>query len=367
MKQISELSGILGKYLGWHKSRRDCFAGLLFALFSVRTINLRELAIAFLSKAEVDSRYKRLKRFFAGFEMDISKLSLWIYRLYFSSNEPVYLTIDRTNWYFGKSKINILLVGIAYEGLSIPLCWKLLNKAGNATAQEHIDIITRFVHQLGKQQLIGVLGDREFASGRLFQWCNEEKIPFYIRIKEGSVVYVRGKRYKTTERVFRHLNPKEQYFLPMDVEMFGQSLYLAGSRSETGELMIVATNQPNKEAIAVYLRRWEIECLFQALKGRGFRFEDTHVTHLERINRLVALLAVAFAWAHKVGEWRATQKPIPQNKHRDSTRPQYSFFRYGLDWIRDCIFQTQNRTKRLRSCVKLIKIDCLQPELGGIS
>ena len=42
--------------------------------------------------------------------------------------------------------------------------------------------------------------------------------------------------------------------------------------------MIVATNQNPKNAIAIYLRRWEIESLFQSLKGRGFHFEQTHIT-----------------------------------------------------------------------------------------
>lgn len=53
------------------------------------------------------------------------------------------------------------------------------------------------------------------------------------------------------------------------VEIFGQKVNLTGSRSERGELMIVVTNQAAKNAIAIYLRRWEIETLFSCLKGRG--------------------------------------------------------------------------------------------------
>jgi len=88
----------------------------------------------------------------------------------------------------------------------------------------------------------------------------------------------------------------------MKVHIFGQPLYLAGSKNSREELMIVMTNQHPKNAIACYLRRWEIESLFQALKGRGFRFEETHVTQMVRIEKIIAFLAVAFAWAHKVGE-----------------------------------------------------------------
>lgn len=55
----------------------------------------------------------------------------------------------------------------------------------------------------------------------------------------------------------------------MTVWIFAQKVYLAGSHSEHGELMIVATNQKPNNAIAAYLRRWEIESLFQGLKKDG--------------------------------------------------------------------------------------------------
>lgn len=46
MKYISELSRILSQQLNWHKSRRDCFAQMLLALFMVRSVNLSEIAVA---------------------------------------------------------------------------------------------------------------------------------------------------------------------------------------------------------------------------------------------------------------------------------------------------------------------------------
>lgn len=354
MRSVSELSAILGQNLRWHKSRCDCFVGMLLALFTVRTINLKELALAFSSKVLVDSRYKRLKRFFANFEIDMSQLACWLYRLFFSPERAIYLTIDRTNWYFGKCKINILMVGIAYEGIAIPIRWQLLNKAGNAKASEHIAILNCFVTQFGKRQIKGVLGDREFASGEFFAWLNHQEIPFYIRVKEGSNVCVGKTKVKKAKHFFNHLNPKEKCFFPMDVDLFGTKLFLAGSRSETGELMIVATNRPDKQAISIYLRRWEIECFFQALKGRGFQFEKTHITQLPRIERVIALLAVGFAWSHKVGEWYAQRKPIPQNKHRESVRPQHSFFRYGLNWMRNILLQPYQPWRELKKCINLL-------------
>lgn len=78
----------------------------------------------------------------------------------------------------------------------------------------------------------------------------------------------------------------------MTVWIYRQKVYLAGSWSERGELMIVATNKNPKNAIAIYLRRWEIECLFSCLKGRGFCFEETHLRDRARIKKMMALLAI---------------------------------------------------------------------------
>lgn len=59
----------------------------------------------------------------------------------------------------------------------------------------------------------------------------------------------------------------------MNIQLFGQTVYLAGSRSiHKGELMIIATHQKPQNAVATYLRRWETESLFKALKSHGFYF-----------------------------------------------------------------------------------------------
>lgn len=337
MKESSELEAMLKEILGWNKARLSCFTKMLFALFAVRTVNLRELAVAFASDALLDSRHKRLKRFFSNFKVDTGMIARWIFDLFFPETKKVYLIIDRTNWYWGKQKINIFMLGIAYEGLSIPLYWRLLPKAGNSNFTEQKTLLNRFFRTFGTSKIVGLLADREFASGELFRWLNVQKVPFYIRIKEGAIIASKNKKIVTAKKFFSRLKPKNSKEFPMTVWIFGQKVYLAGSRSERGELMIVATNQLPKNAIPIYLRRWEIEMLFQSLKGRGFRFEETRLTQLERIEKLILLLVIGFCWAHKVGEWHAIKKPIPFNRYRESRRPQYSFFRYGFDSIRDAI------------------------------
>lgn len=358
MKYTSELKAILSQQLFWHKSRLDCFTQMLLALFIVRTVNLSEIAVAMDgSKASIDSRYKRIHRFFSTFEIDFTYIARWVYALFFDKNQKVYLAIDRTNWYWGKAKINVFMLSICYEGIAIPLFWKLLNKAGSTTAKEQIELISRFVNTFGRERIQGLLGDREFPNKELIEWLVAEDIPFYLRIKGDVQVWIRKKKFKTSSQLFNHLAPYQQQTFGMRVQVFGQTLYLAGSKNSREELMIVVTNQHPKNAVACYLRRWEIECLFSALKTKGWRFEDTRIIQPKRIEKLLALLTVGFVWAHKIGEWKASVKPIALKKIRNQKRPKSSFFRFGLDHLRDLLTSPTLSIKLFSKLVKCLLID----------
>lgn len=355
MKDTSGLVKSLNGLLGWNKARATCFVNILLALFAVRTVNLKEIALAFHSHAKLDSRYRRLQRFFAEFNLDFTQVARWIFKLYVLPGQKVYLAIDRTNWYWGKKKINVFMLSIAHEGMAIPVFWIMLHKAGNSNFEEQRKLINMFVKEFGADCIEGILADREFASGKLFSWLNKKEIHFYIRIKEGSSVCIKNKKFMSAKKIFNSLNPKQKSEYKMKIWMYGAKVYLAGSRSERGELMIVATNEKPKNAIAIYLRRWEIETLFQCLKSRGFRFESTHITDVDRLKKLTAVIAIGAAWAQKVGEWKAEIKPIKMKLYQGCKMPQYSYFRYGMDEIREVLLQINYGIKRLKSLFSLIK------------
>lgn len=315
----------------------------------MRTVNLKEMAVAFQSGVKLSSRYRRLQRFFSGFNIDYSQIARWIFRLYFSDKKKVYLVIDRTNWFRGKKKINIFMLSIAHEGMAIPIFWIMLDKAGNSNFEEQQKLINMFAKEFGVDCIKGVLADREFASGKLFSWLNKKEIPFYIRIKEGSSVCIKNKKLTTTKKLFAALNGKHKSEYKMKIWMYGAKIYLAGSRSERGELMIVATNETPKNAIAIYLRRCEVETLFQGLKNCGFHFESTHITDIDRLRKLMAVIAIGAAWAHKVGEWKASVKKIYWKQFKDQKRPEQSYFRYGMDEIREVLLKVGCGIRRLKA------------------
>ena len=71
----------------------------------------------------------------------------------------------------------------------------------------------------------------------------------------------------------------------------------------SGAYLIVVSNRPGHQALEVYKRRWQIEVLFEALKSRGFNFEETRLREAKRLETLCGVLAIAFCWAYHVGAW----------------------------------------------------------------
>lgn len=354
MKGISELEESLNRLFGWHKARMRCFVRMILALLTVRTVNLQEMAVCFSSTAQIDSRYRRIRRFIAQVPINFSVLAQWLFRMLYSPDQKVYLAIDRTEWFFGRKKINVFMLSVTYEGLAIPLYWKCLSSKGTSNTQDRIELVNRFISDFGCECIAGLLADREFIGKGWLSYLTKNKIPFYIRIKSNTHLKFKRKKWRNASTLFSKLNCGENYFLPMSVHIFDQKLFIAGSRSLRGELMIVVTNDRPNVAIAIYLRRWEIENLFQGLKSRGFRFEDTHLTDNQRIDRLIAIMAVAFVWAHKVGEWQADKKPIPMKNFKISRRPQFSYFRYGLNFIRDSIIHINRSIRIFKQYLRLI-------------
>ena len=126
-------------------------------------------------------------------------------------------------------------------------------------------------------------------------------------------------------------------------ELWGVRVFLSCYRSEQ-ERIIIISNESGQEALGDYMRRWEIETLFQALKGRGFDLESTHLSDRERIERLLGILTLAYCWAYCTGEWRAEIKPIKTLNHG---RLANSIFRYGLEWLASLLFDCSSSSKKL--------------------
>ncbi len=151
-----------------------------------------------------------------------------------------------------------------------------------------------------------------------------------MRIKVNFLISNAGGILIPAKNLFRDQKVGEYRVLKGKRLVNGQSVYVAGMQLPDGECLILATDKNPERVLDDYKKRQGIETLFQCLKGRGFNFEDTHMTFPERIDKLIALLAIAFSGCHATGEWSHSQELIKNKKHG---RKAVSLFRLGLDHI----------------------------------
>lgn len=347
MKHISELQTTLSHFFDWHKARLDCLGQIIQSLFIVRTINLTQIASAFRTAAKEESSYRRVCRFFTGFTFDMSRIAVLVFRL-FPLGDKYTLVLDRTNWKWGQTPINILMLSIAYRGIGIPLFWVVLNLEGNSCAEDRIDLLERVIERLGIGRIKALLADREFIGTQWFRFLIERKIPFIIRVKQNSMVAIGEGGKLPIGRLRKWLARKK--IANHSINLWGLSLYVSiGKRKGAKEQMIVVSNFIFEDPLVMYKRRWEIETMFGCLKTRGFRMEDTHITDPDKIEKLVFVLAIAFCWAYRTGDIQDQAEAIEVKTHGRRAR---SLFREGLNMIRRVILGRWilRKFRRLLSC-----------------
>ena len=336
MTVFSTLSSLANIHLSWRASIRDCFVNMCASTISATGVQHRHLASFLGERASPESAQRRVERFFAKQILKYGEMAKLIIAIIGIAG-PYGLAIDRTNWMIGKKNVNYLVLSlIIADKIGIPLFWKALPKKGNSNTQERIDLLGVFIETFGTSQILYVIGDREFIGKKWFAYLENKKIRFYVRLKENMQVgYDKNPELSKVFDFFSHLKTGQKRLL-MNQSLGGVKVSIAGTRSKTGDLVIICTNDNNKREaaiLAVYLKRWSIETAFRNLKTQGFNLENTHMTDLSRLELLMAVVAVALALCVKEGLDKEQTKKIPFR--RTVTAYLISIFQYGLRSIKN--------------------------------
>ncbi len=315
------------------------------ALCKVKTVNYDRLASGFETQADKNSVYRRIQRFMAEFDLPMELIAKLIFKILPKADKRV-LVLDRTNWKFGKANINILMLGVCYKNVAFPLMFKMLDKRGNSSCSERIELINNFIAWFGKDSIDSILGDREFIGADWLKFLNDEAIRYSLRIRNNFKVFLwEQQKDISVNWLFNDLKINEVRHYTKIVYLHGQLCYLTGTKTVTREkgielLILVSFNKP-EESLEYYKQRWQIETLFKSLKSSGFNIEDTHVTDHVRLERLFLLVMIAFSWCYRIGEY--IDENIKEIKIKKHGRREISIIKYGLDYLSKVLFTKINR------------------------
>lgn len=342
----SELISILNQHFKGkvNLARVKLISFFVFALCKVQTVTFEKLANSFDTKSDADSSLRRIQRFIAEYSLDSDMIASLVFSL-LPKQDTLILTIDRTNWKFGQTDINIFMLGIVYKGVAFPLLFTMLPKRGNSNSQERIALVNRFIKLFGKEVIESIVADREFVGGQWLEYLNQNKIKYYIRIRNNFKVFIphKNKEIKASH-LFNQYKRNEFIYYPKIVYVNGQLCYLSGCKLGSNEgkmdfLIIASFNKPEK-ALQDYKQRWQIEMCFKAMKSSGFDIEKTHLQDIKRIEKLVLLIMIAFVWCYRVGIHLHQIKPIQIKKHGRMAK---SIFKYGLAYINNVLLNSENQ------------------------
>jgi hypothetical protein len=344
-----EFNTLLERYktlLPWNLARTKCFVGMILGMVSSGSVQQHKTAVGFSGPAAQSSVCARIRDFLRSFTFDFVDYARAVVAIS-GVQGPFDLAIDRTNWKFGRTDINLLVLAmVIHKQFAIPLFWKALDKQGSSNAQERIDLLNQFIDTFGIEKIGSLMGDREFIGKTWIDFLIQHNIPFYIRSKGNRImdlIELKGYQFHL-QAMFEHLNPRQKRFVAYDLD--GHPLYFAGTRSKDGDLVIIMSNQDQgAKILKIYRKRWTIELMFKHCKQNGFNLEDTHLRHLDRIEKLLAVVASALLLCFKAGEKEEKKKPTPYKK--TVSAPAFCTFRRGFDFLRKLLFSAKQKALKL--------------------
>ena len=310
----SELYPILHEHFGksMNLARIKALSMMVCALCKVQRVTYTKLAAAFDSEAAAGSSLRRIQRLIAECEIRTDLIAKLILKL-IPVQGPYNLTLDRTNWKFSDTNINILTLGAIYDGMAFPIVFKMMDK-------------------------------REFVGSEWLGYLNARGIHYHIRIRENFRVFRHGQETRAYW-LFNDLRLGESKHLDGIYYVNGQACYLSGSKIKDKEgkteLQILVSYCNAEEALDIYKLRWQVETMFKGMKSSGFDIEGSHVRDHARMSNLFAIIMIAYVWCYLVGIYiHQNIKPIKVLKHK---RRAVSLFKYGLDYIFQCLVNHTNR------------------------
>lgn len=336
-REIRSIEHSLRMNVAWNGARINLVARLLAALMQVKTVNLAQLASVLESEALVESSYKRLQRFFRYFRMPYDELAVLLVKM-LGVERPWVITVDRTEWHGPRGKHNVLVVGIAYKGAAIPVMFRILPKIGTSSFDERQAMLDEYLKLFGVDSIRYLTADREFTGRRFYQYLYKHGIRFCLRIRKDTPVGRVREKAKKMGHIIGWQTPGVKCRWRKRQVIWNVPVKVATLRLNGEWLAIAASPDLNADPFSAYSVRWEIETCFGFLKSKGFCLESTRLIDPGRLKCLIGVMALAYSWAIKTGEWVTKKYPTRIQSHGRASK---SMFRVGLDCLRGFICRSR--------------------------
>lgn len=252
-------------------------------------------------------------------------------------DSKVYMAIDGSQ--MGNQHVALML-SLVYKNRSIPLCW-VVKKGGKGhfTNEMHLALVQQFydllAHLLPSEAQVILLGDGEFDSIELQNFCRTTGWDYVFRTACNTMMYEENDRFKPKDLALSQ--GADHLFIP-NVDFTHKRLahvhFLLWHAPEYDDPIPLISSLMCVEAIMkAYKKRFAIECLFKDLKSNSFKLHKTRLKEALAISNLIMVAAFALTLLIKLAT-QYDQKEIRKYLHRiRRDRAVCSIFWFGLQLL----------------------------------
>ena len=283
---------------------------------------------------------RRLRRFLSNSRIDIQMCCrAWIAWVWSCCDLPrMTVLVDETKL---GNRMGIMMVSLAFEKRAIPLIWRcyLANCAEAYPVEGQVQMIINMLEIIQQsvppETRILVQADRGIGcSSSLMKAIDQRQMSYLVRLQASCILTSRnGSRLRPSQLV----KPGEYW------SGYGR-LFNNAKRHlwahvhviwETGqkEPWCLATNEAQISGHRYAMRVWQEES-FRDLKSGGWQWQTSYLECPARMERLVLVLAVAYAWMITQGGFVLNGDEANWKEVLDAKKSKYSIFRVGLRFFK---------------------------------
>lgn len=318
-----------------------------------------------------ETAYKKLLVFFqTGNTVGIFQFVCILAINTFCHSTNCYLLLDRTNWKFGKVNVNLLVIGLVYRDVFIPLVWTDLGRAGNSNAKQRLDLLDQLLSWWSLSSVplpkLHIAGDREFIGFKWFRGLVEREIEFVMRIPKSLQLeaWFNGKikDRKLGLKVFqRYMGCSGKDYVEV---VFLSELILKltiiendSTRAKASHIFLITDMDDLTEVSKFYRKRYKIEVCFKHLKKCGLGLEDLSLVGQHKIDLMFAVLTLVYLMAIQKGIIHFEEQEPQEMKIYDVNEPQpyiapaKSVFMQGMEDLLALVFSFKEFLEHLGNLI----------------
>jgi hypothetical protein len=299
-----------------NKKQREGLALLVGTMLDVRSANLMDLSASLPRNSErIDMRYQWISRLLGNELIDTDRVmapfASEVLRKASRGGQRLVLIIDQSK---ANDTQQAIVVAVRVGGRSLPIAWRVKETEGAIGFAEQRAALETALALLPEGAKVVLMGDRFYGSPDLIAWCRSKGWDWRLRLKADLLVFEDGGESTVAQCFARGER------MLTDVE-------LTSKRARTNIGMVHEDGHPEPWFIAMsdapttaktfdYGLRWGIEAMFSDFKSRGFGLEDSQLQRVDRMDRLILVMALALYWAVSTGMWATENAALPVEKKR---------------------------------------------------